>query len=144
VSNRAALVRLVTEGLDTSSSSARELKAVVLDLDDTFWPVLPQFISLMQPLRLAIHTLQGDQAKLSDVMGAFIRVHNTQSLYVASAECTLSATTRSSLRGIFQRRFKFLYHPVHLICFALDPRYAKVCKAPPSCMSCNVHAHTCT
>jgi hypothetical protein len=94
--------------------------------------MLPQFIALMQPLRLAIHTLQGDQSKLSDVMGAFIRVHNAQSLYVESEDCTFSATTRSSLRGIFQRRFKFLYHPVHLICFAIDPRYAKVCKAPPS------------
>ena len=132
VSNRAALTRLVTESFNASSAAARELKAVVLDLDDTFWPLLPQFITIMQPLRLAIHTLQGDHAKLSDVMAAYVRIHHEQTTFMASAECHLSASTKLTLGSVFRRRFKFLYHPVHLIAFALDPRYAKLCKAAPS------------
>lgn len=38
----------------------------------------------------------------------------------------------SAIKSIFQQRFKFLYHPIHLVTFALDPRYAMVCKAAPS------------
>ena len=72
----------VTERTAALTDAARELRATVLDIDDSFWPRLPQFISLMQPIRLAIHTLQGDQAKVSDVMGAFIRIHNTQTTFM--------------------------------------------------------------
>ena len=166
LANHAALTRLVTDAdFDLSKAGAKELKAVIVDVDGTFWPLLGQFIKLMQPLRLAIHTLQGDQAKLSDVMGAFVRIHDGQEQFVASEACTFSSDTKSALRRapallpaparacphlptpahthahsptwmrgrtIFQRRFLFLYHPIHLVAFALDPRYAKKCAAAPS------------
>ena len=132
VANRGALVRLVTEpDFDASKENAQKLKATVLDLDGSFWPRLPQLVSLMQPLRLAIHTLQGDRAKLSDVMGAFVRIHLGLMETLASEKCTFLQETRDALMATFAKRFKFLYHPIHLITFALDPRYAKVCKAQP-------------
>ena len=133
LANRAALVRLVTESdFDTSKENAQKLKTTILDIDGTFWSLLPQFCSLMQPLRLAIHTLQGDTAKLSDVLGAFVRIHAGLMEALESSECTFKDETRDQLKDIFSKRFKFLYHPIHLITFALDPRYAKVCKALPS------------
>ena len=133
MANRAVLTALVTEAdFDGASDAGKALKAVVLDLDNKFWPGLPQVIELMQPLRLAIHSLQGNYSKLSDVMGAWIRMHNTQWQLLSSDACRFSASTISSVKSIFTRRVRFLYHPVHLIAFALDPRYASVCKAPPS------------
>ena len=107
-----------------------ELKAAILDLGNKFWPLLPQFIRLMTPLRLAILTLQGDHAKLSDVMGAWIRIHASQMDLLADETCTFQAQTRSQIKSIFVARFKFLYHPAHLVAFALDPRYSQVCTAP--------------
>ena len=117
---------------DASSAAAKELRATVLDLLDEFWPLLPQFVELMTPLRLAIQSLQGNHATLSDVMGAWLRIHNSQTLLVDSATCLFSAATKASVKSIFRSRFSFLYHPAHLVAFALDPRYAKVCKAAPS------------
>ena len=70
---------------DATSTAAAELKKTILDLDNSFWPLMPQFVELMQPLRLAIHTLQGYHAKLSDVMSAWVRMHNSLSLQLASA-----------------------------------------------------------
>ena len=114
-----------------------ELKAAILDLGNKFWPLLPQFIRLMTPLRLAILTLQGDHAKLSDVMGAWIRIHASQMDLLADETCTFQAHARSrrrqartQIKSIFVARFKFLYHPAHLVAFALDPRYSQVCTAP--------------
>jgi hypothetical protein len=132
--NRGALIRLVTDpAYDSPATVAKsELKTLVLDLDTSFWPILPQLIALVQPIRLAIFTLMNDNAKLSDVMAAFVRIHEAQMTFVASPGCTLTASTKSSLRSINQQRFKFLYHPVHLVAFALDPRYAQKCKAAPS------------
>ena len=133
LANRQVLVSLVTEdAFDASSAAAKELRATVLDLLDEFWPLLPQFVELMTPLRLAIQSLQGNHATLSDVMGAWLRIHNTQTLLVDSATCLFSAATKASVKSIFRSRFSFLYHPAHLVAFALDPRYAKVCKAAPS------------
>ena len=111
---------------------AKELRELVLDVGNTFWPLMEQFISIMDSLRLATHTLQGDGAKLSDVMGAFIRVHAAMVETVNDSKCTLSATTVSALNSIYQRRVKFIYHPAHLVTFALDPRYARQCKASPA------------
>ena len=84
-----------------------ELKAAILDLGNKFWPLLPQFIRLMTPLRLAILTLQGDHAKLSDVMGAWIRIHASQMDLLADETCTFQAQTSSHadkehLRGALQ------------------------------------------
>ena len=48
VANRDALTRLVTEaGFDTTKENAAAFKAVILDLDSTFWPRLPHFITLI-------------------------------------------------------------------------------------------------
>jgi hypothetical protein len=133
LANRAVLVRLVTEpDFDASKENAQKLMTTILDIERCFWPRLPQFVSLMQPLRLAIHTLQGDHAKLSDVMGAFVRIHAGLMETLASDTCTFAQLTRDALTATFAKRFKFLYHPVHLITFALDPRYAQLCKAAPS------------
>ena len=133
LANRSALVRLVTEpDFDSSKENAQTLKATILDLESSFWPRLPQFVALMQPLRLAIHTLQGDHAKLSDVFGAFVRIHSGLMATLASEKCTFVQETRDKLTTTFASRFKFLYHPIHLITFALDPRYAKLCQVPPS------------
>uniref|UniRef100_A0A7S2NQZ8 HAT C-terminal dimerisation domain-containing protein n=1 Tax=Haptolina brevifila TaxID=156173 RepID=A0A7S2NQZ8_9EUKA len=133
LANHQVLVSLVTDaGFDASSDPAKLLKRTILDLDGVFWPLLPQFITLMQPLRLAVHTLQGNHAKIGDVMGAWVRIHNAQMELLSSSTCTFSSATVAHVKATFSARFRFLYHPIHLVAFALDPRYVSICKAPPS------------
>ena len=101
IANRAAMTRLVTDSeFDATSAAAKELKAVILDLNESFWPILPQLVAIMQPIRLAIHTLQGDYAKLSDVMGAFVRIYHGQVSRTRHASCHHLVTFSSHSRHI--------------------------------------------
>ena len=132
--NRAALTTLVTErDFDTSKPGAKDLKKLIVDVDDEYWSLLSEWVDMMQPLRLAIHCLQADYATLSDVFASFVRVHRGMNETFDEARCeTFAIATRGALKEIFAKRFNFLYHPIHLVAFALDPRYAPYCKAPAS------------
>lgn len=117
---------------DTGKTGATELQKLILDQANTFWTPLQQFVDFMDPLRYAIHTLQADRARLSDVYACFVRVHKRQTMFMAGNGCTFSEETKGEVERIFKKRFEFLYHPAHLVAFALDPRYAKDGGAPLS------------
>ena len=98
--NRAALTTLVTErDFDTSKPGAKDLKKLIVDVDDEYWSLLSEWVDMMQPLRLAIHCMQADYATLSDVFASFVRVHRGMNETFDEARCETFATLRRAARS---------------------------------------------
>ena len=57
LSSRSALTAVVADQVfDNKKTGAKELKSLIFDVDDVFWPLLQSWVDFMQPLRLAIHS----------------------------------------------------------------------------------------
>ena len=77
-------------------------------------------------LHTATLVLQRDFATLSDVFFSCIaidRMQKEQTLLNSLESAFSGQNINTAIKGIFDRRFKFIYHPAHLVCCALDPRY---------------------
>eukprot|EP01047_Picozoa_sp_COSAG01_P026494 COSAG01_NODE_1709_length_9424_cov_50.603968_7_plen_334_part_00 len=128
---KADLVGVVTHSTNwnwsgPAASGAQVVRDMVLQngIHSEFWTNCVDFVAFTRAIRLATLVLQSYNAKASDVYACYVAIH---SAIEASA---IDATMKNEARDICFARLNFIFHPVMLVAYVLDPRYAKASNVP--------------
>lgn len=124
----AALVATVKHAEFKKDPAALKVKALILEKDGTeFWTRVSLFETVLDPVRLSIVVAQAQSATLADVYACFVSIYTLFNSDKFSEELRFeSADTLDKLLEVLVARLDFLIHPLHFVCFAFHPLYAKI------------------
>jgi hypothetical protein len=127
VATKDALFRTVNDQeWSRSKENANAVRALILDVDHKFWPAVELLIRVLEPIRMALIVLQGDDVTLGDVYAQWIAVHLAHSEIEESDFISAGVSgIKDELMDILVKRIDFLIHPAHIVAYAFHPHYAK-------------------
>ena len=92
IRSQQALTLLVMDSdFDLSKTGAEHLRTLIVDMDASFWLLLKQWVASMEPMRLALYSLQSDSALLSDVYASFLRMQKATAQRFSDDGCLFRA-----------------------------------------------------
>jgi hypothetical protein len=125
---KADLILVVTDSMwKEGAVGASAVKNLVLQLGEHrgFWGRCAEFITFTRAVRISNVILQSFDAKASDVYACYVAIH------AALEACELAdPTIKNAARELCFKRLSFIFHPVMLVAYILDPRYAKASTVP--------------
>jgi hypothetical protein len=89
--------------------------------DDAFWGNLKRVIELGQPVADALHQLEGDNPRLSQLLAVWVTLIDHADAFDADHD----HTGDMRVSPVFRRRFAIHYQPEWLAAYSLDPIHAK-------------------
>lgn len=103
-----------------STNAAAFAKIAVGPGCTTFWQSLASVLELLQPVRDAIHQLEGDQAMLSQLRGVWSSLHKHFLQWHAKLADT-SPLKADNVPEVLRQRKEKSMHDATLVAYALDP-----------------------
>lgn len=93
------------------------LRRYIMDEDD-FWPKVKAIMELTEPISNIITFLEGDSPNLSKI---YPSIHKLESVFTEKLDF-LGANDRQTALTMFKARKSFIFHPVQLAAYILDPK----------------------
>ena len=117
--NKHVLRKLVVSEMSESTNLSRSIKRVILD--DNFWETNEAMVQLLNPLFIAITSLEADEPNLADVYKIYNGVETKMKEGLSSSP--FATSEQLQVMDILAKRKDFCIHIVHKSAYLLDPRY---------------------